>query len=142
MAGTVIVGVDGSETALRAAQTAKGLAASLGAKLHVVTAFDKDGVEVVGSGSDQFVLADADLAEDVAKKVAVSLSSPDFKPTYSAARGKPAEALIKEAERLDAHMIVVGNRRMQGLGRILGSVANSVAHNAPCDVYIAKTDEA
>lgn len=142
MAGTVIVGVDGSETALRAAQTAKGLAASLGAKLHVVTAFDRDGVEVVGSGSDQFVLADADLAEDVAKKVAVSLSSPDFKPTYSAARGKPAEALIKEAERLDAHMIVVGNRRMQGLGRILGSVANSVAHNAPCDVYIAKTDEA
>jgi nucleotide-binding universal stress UspA family protein len=37
-------------------------------------------------------------------------------------------------------MIVVGNRRMQGIGRVLGSVANSVAHNAPCDVYIAKTD--
>ena len=35
---------------------------------------------------------------------------------------------------------MVGNRRMQGLGRVLGSVANSVAHNAPCDVYIAKTD--
>jgi nucleotide-binding universal stress UspA family protein len=37
-------------------------------------------------------------------------------------------------------MIVVGNRRMHGIGRVLGSVANSVAHNAPCDVYIAKTD--
>jgi nucleotide-binding universal stress UspA family protein len=141
MTGIVIVGVDGSETALRAAQTAKSLASSLGAGLHVVTAFDKDRTEVFGSGSDQLILTDADLAERVAKEVALSLSSADFKPTYSAARGKPAEALIKEAERLDARMIVVGNRRMQGLGRVLGSVANSVAHNAPCDVYIAKTDE-
>jgi nucleotide-binding universal stress UspA family protein len=36
-------------------------------------------------------------------------------------------------------MIVVGNRRMQGLGRLLGSVANDVAHHAPCDVHIVKT---
>jgi nucleotide-binding universal stress UspA family protein len=62
--------------------------------------------------------------------------------TYSAARGKPAEALIKEAERLGDRMIVVGNRRMRGIGRVLGSVANSVAHKASCDVYIANTYDA
>jgi nucleotide-binding universal stress UspA family protein len=28
---------------------------------------------------------------------------------------------------------------MHGLGRVLGSIANSVAHNASCDVYIANT---
>ena len=28
---------------------------------------------------------------------------------------------------------------VEGAGRILGSVANSVAHRAPCDVYIVKT---
>jgi nucleotide-binding universal stress UspA family protein len=76
----------------------------------------------------------------VAKDVAARLSSEELKVTYSSARGKPAEAIIKEAERFGARMIVVGNRRMRGLGRVLGSVANSVAHNAPCDVYIAKTD--
>ena len=43
---------------------------------------------------------------------------------------------------MDARMIVVGNRRMHGIGRVLGSVANSVAHNAPCDVYIANTYDA
>ena len=32
------------------------------------------------------------------------------------------------------------DRRVLSVGRVLGSVANSVAHNAPCDVYIAKTD--
>jgi nucleotide-binding universal stress UspA family protein len=142
MTGTIIVGVDGSETALRAARAAKDLAASLGATLHVVSAFDSDRTEVFGSGSDQWIVSDADDAEKVAKGVAESIRTPDVQVTYSAARGKPAEALINEAERSGARMIVVGNRRMRGIGRVLGSVANSVAHNAPCDVYIAKTDVA
>ncbi|MCY1230835.1 Universal stress protein family protein [compost metagenome] len=142
MTGIIVVGVDGSETAMRAAEAAQGLAASLGATLHVVTAFDSDRTEVYGSGSDRWIVSDAGDAEKVAKDVATRLSTGELKVTYSAARGKPAEALIKEAERFDARMIVVGNRRMRGLGRVLGSVANSVAHNAPCDVYIAKTDVA
>lgn len=142
MTGIIVVGVDGSETALRAARTARDLAATLGATLHVVSAFDSDRTEVFGSGSDQWIVSDAGEAEKVAKGVAESLRAPDMKVTYSAARGKPAEALINEAERFSARMIVVGNRRMRGIGRVLGSVANSVAHNAPCDVYIAKTDVA
>jgi nucleotide-binding universal stress UspA family protein len=140
MTGIIVVGVDGSETAMRAAETAQGLAVSLGATLHVVTAFDSDRTEVYGSGSDRWIVSDAGEAEKVAKDVASRLRSEGLNVTYSSARGKPAEALIKEAERFDAQMIVVGNRRMRGLGRVLGSVANSVAHNAPCDVYIAKTD--
>jgi len=28
---------------------------------------------------------------------------------------------------------------MTGIGRVLGSIANDVAHHAPCSVYIAKT---
>jgi nucleotide-binding universal stress UspA family protein len=142
MTGIIVVGVDGSETALRAARTARDLAATLGATLHVVSAFDSDRTEVFGSGSDQWIVSDADDAEKVAKSVAQSISTPDLKVTYASARGKPAEALVGEAERTGARMIVVGNRRMQGIGRVLGSVANSVAHNAPCDVYIAKTDVA
>jgi nucleotide-binding universal stress UspA family protein len=140
MTGIIVVGVDGSETALRAARTALDLALPLGATLHVVSAFDSDKTEVISSGGDQWIVSDAGNAEKVARAVADSLRRPDINITYSAARGKPAEALIREAERTGARMIVVGNRRMQGIGRVLGSVANSVAHNAPCDVYIAKTD--
>jgi nucleotide-binding universal stress UspA family protein len=54
-------------------------------------------------------------------------------------QGKPADALVEEAKRLGADLIVVGNRRVQGIGRVLGSVATDVAHHAPCDVYIVKT---
>jgi nucleotide-binding universal stress UspA family protein len=142
MTGIIVVGVDGSETAMKAAQTARDLAVSLGATLHVVSAFDSDRTEVFGSGTDKWIVSDAGEAEKVAKSVANSLRTQDINVTYAAARGKPAEALIDEAGRAGAQLIVVGNRRMKGLGRVLGSVANSVAHNAPCDVYIAKTDTA
>jgi len=139
MSGIVIVGVDGSETAARAAAAAYKLAQGLEARLHVITAFDKDNVEVFGSGSDTFIMSDADDAQRVAKQVAEGLGS-DVE--YLSSRGKPADALLSEAERLGADVIVVGNRRMSGLGRVLGSVANTVAHNAPCDVYIVNTTEA
>jgi nucleotide-binding universal stress UspA family protein len=142
MTGIIVVGVDGSATALKAAHTARDLATSLGATLHVVSAFDSDRTEFYGSGSDKWIVSDAGNAEKVAKTVAEGLRTANTDVTYAAARGKPAEALIDEAERTGAQMIVVGNRRMRGIGRVLGSVANSVAHNAPCDVYIAKTDTA
>ncbi|APX02180.1 MULTISPECIES: universal stress protein [Arthrobacter] len=139
MAGTIIVGVDGSATAHKAAEVARDLAAALDARLHVVSAFDTDRTEVFGSGSDKWIVSDAGEAEKVARDVAAGLAGGGLNITYAAARGKPAEALVREADRLEAKMIVVGNRRMQGLGRVLGSVANSVAHSASCDVYIANT---
>ena len=139
MTGTIIVGVDGSATAHKAAEVARDLAAALDARLHVVSAFDTDRTEVFGSGSDKWIVSDAGEAEKVARDVAAGLAGGGLNITYAAARGKPAEALVREADRLEAKMIVVGNRRMQGLGRVLGSVANSVAHSASCDVYIANT---
>jgi len=138
MSGTVVVGVDGSGTAMKAAERARDLAVALGSTLHVVSAFDSDRTGIFGTGSDQVVVSDADSAENVARLVANSLAGATT-VTYAAARGKAAEALIKEADRVNAGIIVVGNRRMQGVGRVLGSIANSVAHNAPCDVYIANT---
>jgi nucleotide-binding universal stress UspA family protein len=141
MSGIIVVGVDGSATAKKAAESAWDLAAAQSASLHVVSAFDSDRTEVFDSGSDQWIVSGAGTAEQVARTVAESLGTA-INVTYSAAHGRPADALIKEALRVQAGIIVVGNRRMQGIGRVLGSVANSVAHNAPCDVYIANTYEA
>ena len=139
MANVVVVGVDASQSARKAAEVALDLAQSLGASLHVVTAFEMENAETFGVGSDKVRISNADSSEIVAKSLAGS--RPGVEITHFAARGKPADSLIKEAVRLDARVIVVGNRRMRGIGRILGSVANSVAHNAPCDVYIANTYE-
>jgi len=137
MSGVIVVGVDASASARKAAEVALGLAESLGASLHIVTAFETESAETFGVGSDKVRISNAASSEIVAKELAAS--RPGVNVSHFAARGKPADSLIKEAIRLDARLIVVGNRRMRGIGRLLGSVANSVAHNAPCDVYIANT---
>ena len=53
--------------------------------------------------------------------------------------GDPAKMLCEEAGRLGAQAIVVGNRRVQGMSRVLGSVAGDVTKMAPCDVMVANT---
>ena len=139
MSDVIVVGIDGSETAAKAAQRAAEIAAALGATLHVVTAFESDETEVIEVGSDVWVLSSVDEASQTIDGVAAGLRVTAPRITTSAVEGKPHDVLLAEAERLQARMIVVGNRRVQGLGRVLGSVATSVLHHAPCDVLVVKT---
>lgn len=141
MTKLIVVGVDGTETARKAAASAAALAEALGADLHVVTAFNQERAEVLGIGKDQPAFSDEKYAESVAREAAEAVRSERLRVVgHFAVHGSPAKALVQHAEAHHAHMIVVGSRRMSGIGRVLGSVANSVAHNASCEVYIAKTD--
>jgi len=139
----ILVGVDGSESSRRAATVAAELASSTGATLHVLTAVDPRSVggaqSEPGSLGDLRVVTPGETAEAIAAEVAHSLTGVTPHVESSPIQGKPADALVEEAKRLGADLIVVGNRRVQGIGRILGSVATDVAQHAPCDVYIVKT---
>ena len=53
--------------------------------------------------------------------------------------GDAADGLCSVAEAIGADLIVVGNKRMHGVARLLGSVPNRVAHKATCSVLIART---
>jgi nucleotide-binding universal stress UspA family protein len=53
--------------------------------------------------------------------------------------GDAAKAVTAEAARIGADLIVVGNRRVAGVSRVLGAVALDIVRHAPCSVYIAKT---
>lgn len=139
---TILVGVDGSQTAARAATTAAQLATWTGAQLHVVTAFGNTRVEAALKGAaEQWQAATSSTAQGTVDEVAEGLRRqfPELTISSLAVDGKPHAVLVDEAERLDADLIVVGNRGMQGVQRVLGSVADAVAHRAPCDVYIAHT---
>lgn len=139
MSNTIIAGVDGSESAAKAAQRAAELAVQTNSKLVLMTAFNKAEIERIQIGDDTWIISSYDEAEATADNTARSLASIGADIEVMALHGKPAEALVEEARRRDANLIVVGNRRVQGIGRLLGSVAASVAQHAPCDVYIVKT---
>lgn len=143
MARIIVVGVDDSKPAAKAAHKAAELATALGADLHVLSAYGKFEMEKYSSGSDEFVYTTERDAEATAGSTMTDLrrAFPDLTVTISAPEGKPGEALVKAAERLDAELIVVGNKRVQGLARVLGSIARDVASHAPCDVYVAHTHQ-
>lgn len=141
MSHPIVVGVDGSPTARRAAEKARDLALKLQAPLHVVSAHTEDEITHIRSGSDQWIVSSADNALHLAEEVTRKLRPSEVEIVPASAHGKPSDALIAYAEKNDAQMIVVGNQRMRGITRVLGSVANSVSHNATRDVYIANTYE-
>lgn len=153
MTKTILTGVDNSETARRAAESAAALASAFGAALHVVSAFSVNMTEAFHSvqGDNQStdrVNAYEKLktkytqdAERTASRVAddLRIGFPELKILSKAVQGAPGVALINEAEQIEADVIVVGNKRVQGPTRILGSIARTVASEANCDLYVVNT---
>jgi len=135
----VVVGVDGSETALEAARAAAELAHRLGAGLGLVMAIGhRQQATVTGAGGESWTVNSFAAAEDKLKDIAGRVRG-GVEKTCSVVEGDPAKGLVAEAERLGAEVIVVGNRRVRGPGRVLGAVALDVVRRAPCAVHIVKT---
>ena len=139
MANIIVVGVDGGAPSHQAARRAAELANELGATLRVVTAVDKAVAAEFPERPGTSHITSGEVAESIAADAARELGTVVAQVTSGVVHGKPAAALVDEASRLDACLIVVGNARVQGVGRLLGSVASGVAAHAPCDVYIVKT---
>jgi len=134
-----VVATDGSDTAAKAAQRAGELAAATGATIHVVCAFSGRGTTTLGIGSDVYAVSALSEAEQIVDQQAATYRSAGITTTTAVTDGKPAAVIVEAAEGLGADLIVVGNRRMQGVQRVLGAVANDIVHHAPCDVLVVKT---
>ena len=140
----IVVGYDGTDTAGRAAAEAAALARATGAELHVVRVVDDDRLRqgMISSGAQQQLQLDAE--EEIQRLLTSGGSGltqvvADSVVTTKVVAGSPAPRLIEYAEQVDADLIVVGNRRVQGIERVLGSVAIAVLRHAPCSVYVAHT---
>ena len=142
---TVVVGTDGSETASRAVRHAGSLAADHDARLVVVTAYEPHGDELAdtaGAPRDlRWMLTDRVQAEELAR-TGRQLAADEGATRISAQAiaGSPADVLLEAAVDHGADCIVVGSVGLTGAARfVLGSVASSVAHHAPCDVLVVHT---
>ena len=143
MGEAIVVGTDGSETAKLAVDEATRLAKALDAELHIVSAYRPlRGAHVSGApeGAARVwqPLPDSQV-ESVLEQAAAGVRLRDVKYKTHMSEGDPGDALLAVAKQVDADMIVVGNRGMQGARRVLGSVPNKVAHHAPCSVLIVST---
>src|SRR4051794_25220511 len=89
----------------------------------------RNAVEVSGGGSDRWHLDWISTAEQFLDELIGELPAAPITRTVSLK--DPATALCEEAERLEASVIVVGNRRGQGGGRLLGAGATDRARRGP-----------
>ena len=143
MTKKIVVGVDDSPTASSAARKAAELAQSLGGELHVLSATDKLSTQTFDGGTQEVTVTPGVAAEAIANQAVEELHRdfPGLKIVAESAPGKAGDALVEYAEAVSADLIVVGNKRVQGIARVLGSIARDVAAHAPCDVYVAHTHQ-
>ena len=132
---SIVVGTDGSETAERAVDRAGVIARALGATVHVVSAYSADAVPLIEAGR-QGELTHAQQSVDRAQQ---RLAKMGVDSEAHLSTQAPGRALVEIADKQGAQMIVVGNRGMTGVKRVLGSVPNHVSHHAHCDVVIVPT---
>jgi nucleotide-binding universal stress UspA family protein len=146
MFDSMVVGTDGSDTAKEAVRQATDLAKSLGATIHLVSAYEPvpegrlreerqqvpDDLQWMVNPRED-VSSTLEQAGDAIKEEGVTVET-------HAREGDPADAILDVAEEQNADLIVVGNKGMTGAKRfLLGSVPNKVSHHAPCSVMIIRT---
>ena len=138
MTQPIVVGVDQSDTARRAALRAAELANALGAPLHLVMAASPGRADGLATETGHHVdwLAGAEqFLDSLTGELKVA------SVTHAVVDADPATAMCDEADRLGAQMIVVGNKRVQGISRVLGAIGLDVARRASCDVLISDTTD-
>jgi nucleotide-binding universal stress UspA family protein len=146
MIRSMVVGTDGSDTATEAVRQATEIARQLGAKIHLVSAY-----EPVTEGRLRSDVQDVpdDLQWAVNPRSDVNATLEEASKTVKGAgvevetyarEGDPADAILDVAEEQKADLIVVGNKGMTGAKRfLLGSVPNKISHHAPSSVMIIRT---
>lgn len=144
MYDTIVVGTDGSASAMKAVEHAATLAAVTGAHLHVAMA--RPSIPVLVSPDMMVATAEWTNASDQAthnalESATATASEAGATVTAHQLAGDPADALLSLCDDIGADLLVIGSRGMQGARRfLLGSVSSRCAHHANCSILIVHTD--
>lgn len=118
---TVGLATDGSDTSVRAARVGLALARALDATPTLISA-----------GRDEAAL------QTTLQEVADRIDDGDGPLELEAAVGTDVSDALTDAA--TGHgLLVLGNRRMHGMGRLLGSVPNDLTHRVPTDILLVNT---
>ena len=158
----LLVGTDGSKTAMSAVQTAAGLSKELSATAVVVCVYEplsESEEDKLRRGSGDILaqwsadrssdsvpeefrwrIVEATHAHDVLERAEDCVAERGGTAELRAVEGSPAEVLIDTAAAEGFDLIVVGSVGMTGAKRfMLGNVPHRISHHSPVDVLILHT---
>lgn len=135
----LLVAVDGSRSASRAALFAARLARETGATLEMIHVYDAPTAVALGLGA----LSREDLASRSSHfgeghfEAAETVIGDLIEPLRYVALGHPAEQIVLRADETGADLIVIGTRGQSDLkGLLLGSVSRRVVFLTKCPVTV------
>ena len=139
----VLIGVDDSPFSKAALEYVKSATWAKGTSFHVVSASPP---VFIGPGEAAAPTAIAELVKTqeayhrrIAETAAASLKAAGLEVEGRMLPTDPRSALIDEARRIQADLLVVGSHGRSGIGKLLlGSVASHVVSHAPCSVLVVK----
>jgi nucleotide-binding universal stress UspA family protein len=136
----ILLSVDGSEHALRAARLAGNLARNTKAQeLRIVVAYEPIPPYLGDPNLQQAIDSRLEHANTLLKDAVQAVGDIPAEIRTELLEGSPAEAIIEVAVARHSDVIVMGAR---GLGRIsaavLGSTSQKVVAHAPCPVLIVR----
>jgi nucleotide-binding universal stress UspA family protein len=136
----IILAVDGSEHALRAARQAGELARALHSEhLWIVVAYDPIPVYLGEPNMQKAVSSRMEEAESILQMAIESVGQIPGKVRKEILEGSPAEEIINVANVRKSDLIVMGSRGLSKLaGLVLGSQSQKVVSHAPCPVLIVR----
>lgn len=140
----ILVAIDGSENAKRAARAAADLVKQLGAKLTILVAVRPpasylippfDAVSITASSPDPAHLAAAQqLIDELVAELGHGVAIPQ-----TTVGPDPADVITLEAARLHADLVVVGARGLGAVERLLlGSVSDRVVRESTVSVLVVR----
>jgi nucleotide-binding universal stress UspA family protein len=123
MNGSIVCGVDDSESAKGAARVARGLSSKLGLRVIFVRAINRKDADT-----------DVTTVAERLERLSSSVNDVDGGAGWSVEVGHPADALVAAAKKAGAALIVVGSTGPRS--SLLGSVSADVSRRAPCPVVV------
>ncbi|MGQ0736483.1 MAG: universal stress protein [Acidobacteriota bacterium] len=142
-AGPVLAATDFSDPSLPAVTMASQEAARRGVGLFVMHAVDVPlPAQAVAPAGLSFTVALEQLQQAADARLREALQQAGGSGEIIVAMGPAASAIVAEAKRLQASLIVIGTRGRSGLARLaMGSTAASVLQAATCSVMVVRLGE-
>jgi nucleotide-binding universal stress UspA family protein len=135
----ILLGVDGSEHALRAAKVAGELARKLHSDVWVVACFDPVPSYLGEPNLQQAVNLRLQQADEVLKPALKEIGNIPGALRTEVLEGPPAEAILNVAQARGSDLIIMGTRgRGQLAGLLLGSQSQKVITHASCPVMLIR----
>jgi nucleotide-binding universal stress UspA family protein len=130
----IVVGIDGSLASQAALDSALAVARAHDAVVELVHAWQPPivGGPFAMSAYDWTAIQAA--AEELLDRIATTTDTSGVRVERHVACGNPAGALVDAAR--DADLVVVGFQGRHGMGRVIGSTAQQVAHHVTCPVAV------